>query len=147
MSQEQTGNLTRGCTYPLAMGSWQVEALWGHFLPDEGDLLGAFPSPCLGPPFPLPLALGVFFAPGSPFAGAFGFPGAPGACVSACATAPLALAAAFRSRSSFSLCFFSSLPLALLEPNASLMADSFASSRISANKVLNLPNSQSQVRT
>ena len=56
----------------------------GAFLPDEGDLLGAFPSPCLGPPFPLPLALGVFFAPGSPFAGAFGFPGAPGACVSAC---------------------------------------------------------------
>ena len=68
--------------------------------------LGAFPSPCLGPPFPLPLALGVFFAPGGRFGGAFGLPGAPGACASAFATAPLALAAAFRSRSSFSLCFF-----------------------------------------
>ena len=81
---------------------------FGAFLPDEGDLLGAFPSPCLGPPFPLPLALRVFFAPGGPFGigGAFGLPGAPGACVAAFAAAPLALAAAFRSRSSFSLCFF-----------------------------------------
>ena len=87
----------------MGLGSWQVEALSGHF--GLATVIWLVPS---HRPVRALLSLFLWHYRGilctwGPFGGAFGFPGAPGACASTFATAPLALPAAFRSRSSFSL--------------------------------------------
>ena len=94
----------------MGLGSWQVEALSGHFCLATVICLVPSHRPVRASSFRFAFGIRGILCTWGPFGGAFGFPGAPGACASEFATAPLALPAAFRSRSSFSLSVSSFCP-------------------------------------